>query len=85
MAKMLGGAKSPLVLLLLLLAGGVAGSAVGAAVAPTFPFLKNFIDTGLQTIGVNLGFFSFNFSIYLQVGPVTAFGLILGYLAYRKL
>ncbi len=85
MARMTGGAKNPWVLLLLLIAGGVAGSAVGAAAAPVLPFLKNFIDTGIKTVGVNMDFFSINFSFHLQAGPFTALGLFLGYLSYRKL
>ncbi|MBM7854534.1 hypothetical protein JOC37_000907 [Desulfohalotomaculum tongense] len=85
MARVLGGARSAWLLFLLLLAGGVAGSAVGAALSPMFPVLRNFFNIGLATTSLNLNFFSVSFGFHLAVGPFTALGLFLGYIAYRKL
>ncbi|MTI81536.1 MAG: DUF4321 domain-containing protein [Firmicutes bacterium] len=85
MARVLGGARSAWILLLLLMAGGVAGSAVGAALSPLLPSLGNFFNIGINPTGLNLHFFSISFGFHLAVGPFTALGLFLGYLAYRKL
>lgn len=85
MARLLGGARSAWTLLLLLIAGGVAGSAVGAAMAPLLPALRNVFNIGLQPTALDLHFFSISFGFQLAVGPITALGLLLGYLAYRKI
>ncbi|MCD5406899.1 MAG: DUF4321 domain-containing protein [Desulfotomaculum sp.] len=85
MARMLGGNRSVWILIILLLAGGVAGSAAGAALSPTIPALKNFFDIGLRLLDVDMNFFSFTLGFRLAVGPFTILGLFLGYLAYRKL
>ncbi|WP_031513149.1 DUF4321 domain-containing protein [Desulfofalx alkaliphila] len=85
MARVLGGARSAWILFILLTAGGVAGSALGAALSPALPVLQNFFTVGLQPTALDLNFFSINFGFQLAVGPLTALGLLLGYLAYRKL
>ncbi|MBO8137254.1 MAG: DUF4321 domain-containing protein [Desulfotomaculum sp.] len=85
MARALGGTRSAWLLLLLLMAGGVAGSAVGAALSPFFPAVKNFFTIGLKPTGLSLHFFSISFGFHLAVGPFTALGMFLGYIAFRKL
>lgn len=79
------GGRSAWLLFLLLLAGGVAGSALGAVFAPIIPLAKNFFNIGLTTTSLNMDFFSISFGFSLAVGPFTALGLLLGYLGYRKL
>ncbi|MEG6614887.1 DUF4321 domain-containing protein [Peptococcaceae bacterium 1198_IL3148] len=77
--------RSAWLLFLLLLSGGVAGSALGATLAPILPLAKNFFDIGLTTTSLDMNFFSVSFGLTLAVGPFTALGLILGYVGYRKL
>lgn len=85
MARIMGGARNAWLLLLLLLAGGVAGSAVGAAMASFAPILNNSFNIGLGHTTFDLKFFSLSFGFHMAVGPLTALGFLLGYLAYRKL
>lgn len=77
--------KGPLALLILLLAGGVAGSALGHALAAYLPILDNFTTIGIKNTTINLNFLQFSFGLTMSLGPVTALGLILGLLAYRRL
>lgn len=79
------GGRSAWLLFLLLLAGGVAGSALGNALAPIIPFAQNLFNIGLAPANINMNFFTINFGFSLAVGPFTALGLLLGYLGYRKL
>ena len=77
--------KGPLTLIILLLAGGVAGSAVGQALAAYVPTLKNFTTIGLRPTTLDLHYLQLSFGLTMSLGPVTALGLILGFLAYKRL
>lgn len=73
------------VLALLLLIGGLAGSAVGNALAPTLPWLKSTSIIGLKPSTLDMQFFNLTFGFTFALGPLTALGLILGYLVYRRI
>ena len=77
--------KGPLTLLILLLAGGVAGSALGQALATYLPILKNFTTIGLKPSILDLHYLQLSFGLTMSLGPVTALGLLLGFLAYKRL
>lgn len=77
--------KGPLTLIILLLAGGVAGSALGEMLATYIPILKNFTTIGLQPTTLNLHYLQLSFGLTMSLGPVTALGLLLGFLAYKRL
>ncbi|CCO07674.1 conserved exported hypothetical protein [Desulforamulus hydrothermalis Lam5 = DSM 18033] len=85
MSKTFRTGKGPLSLIILLLSGGVIGSALGQAAAPYLPVLKNFTTIGLNNTTVNLHFLKISFGITMSLGPVTGLGMLLGFLAYRKL
>lgn len=71
-------------LILLMLIGGLTGSAVGNALAPFVPWLKSTSLIGLKPSTLDLDFFNLTFGFTFALGPLTALGLILGYLAYRR-
>lgn len=85
MSKSFKMGKGPLTLVILLLAGGVAGSALGQALTVYLPFLKNFTTIGLKNTTLNFHFLQVSFGITMSLGPITALGLLLGFLAYRRL
>jgi len=72
------------VLVLLLLVGGLAGSAVGNALSPVLPWLKSNTVIGLKPTTMDLHFFNLTFGFTFLLSPLTAFGLIAGYLMYRR-
>lgn len=72
------------VLVLLLLVGGLTGSAVGNALAPILPWLHATSTIGLKTFTLDLQFFNMTFGFAFILSPFTALGLILGYLVYRR-
>jgi hypothetical protein len=72
------------VLVLLLLIGGLVGSAFGNALAPMVPWLKSTSTFGLEPATVDLEFFKLTFGFMFALGPLTALGLIAGYLIYRR-
>jgi hypothetical protein len=73
------------VLVLLLLIGGLSGSALGDALAPSVPLLKATSTIGLKPSTLDLRFLNLTFGFTFSLGPLTALGLILGYLVYRKI
>ena len=85
MAKNLRSYGSIWVLVLLLLIGGLAGSALGDALAPALPWLKSTSAIGLKPSTLDLRFINFTFGFTFALGPLTALGLILGYVVYRKI
>ena len=85
---MAGGYKqyqSAWVLVLLLLIGALVGNALAAMLAPLVPALKASYAIGLQPATLDLQLFRITFGFSLTLGPLTALGLILGYLLYRRL
>lgn len=85
MSKMFKVGKGPLTLIILLLAGGIAGSALGQALAVYLPILKNFTSIGIKNTTFNLHFLQISFGLTMSLGPVTGLGFLLGLLAYRRL
>lgn len=85
MSKTFRVGKGPGTLIILLIAGGVAGSALGEALATYLPILKNFTSIGIRNTTFNLHFLQVSFGLTMSLGPVTGLGLFLGFLAYKKL
>jgi len=85
MAKTYRGGSSVWILLLLLLAGGLVGSAISNSVAKIVPILATTGKIGLQPATLDLQFIQITFGFTVNVGPVTALGLVLGYLLYRRI
>lgn len=71
------------VLVLLLLVGGLIGSALGSALAPVIPWLKSTSTLGLKPATIDFHFLKLTFGFTITLGPLTALGFILGYLFYR--
>ena len=72
------------VLVLLLLIGGLAGSAIGNLLTPTLPWLQSTGSIGLKPATLDLQFVSVTFGLTVILNPVTVIGLILGYFVYRR-
>ncbi len=79
------GTRSPWVLLLLLLAGAVAGSAFNGAVAGIIPVLASSAQIGIRDFTLDLHFMRLTFGFIIDLSPLTALGMVLGYLVYRKI
>lgn len=73
------------VLVVLLLIGGLAGSAATGALGQYFPFLKSTAKIGFDPFTLDLHFMSLYIGFKMALGPLTALGLIIGYWVYRKL
>lgn len=84
MSKAYRGNRSPWTLLLLLVAGGLAGSALTATLAKTVPFLAATGKVGLQPATLDLHFLQLTLGFTMVLSPVTALGLILGYLVWSR-
>ncbi|WP_334111019.1 DUF4321 domain-containing protein [Thermodesulfitimonas autotrophica] len=75
----------PWLLVTLLLIGGLAGSALGEWLAAYVPALRAVSRVVFGPATLNLRFLTLTFGFSLVVGPLTALGFIIGYLAYRRL
>lgn len=84
MAKNFKSYGSLWVLFLLLLVGGLIGSAIGNALAPVLPWLKATSTIGLKPFTLDLQFFNMTFGFMFDLSLFTALGFILGYLIYRR-
>ncbi|MDD3653847.1 MAG: DUF4321 domain-containing protein [Desulfotomaculaceae bacterium] len=85
MSKSFGKSGSSMwVLILLLLAGGLTGSAVGNALAPALPWLKATSTIGLKPFTLDLQFFSMTFGFTFNLSLLTAMGFFLGYIIYKR-
>lgn len=73
------------ILIIMLIIGGMAGSALGQMLSPTFPVLGNFTSVGLEPGVLNLLFLSVTFGFTLAIGPLTLLGFLIGYLIYSRL
>jgi len=85
MARSIKNTGSIWVLVLLLLIGGLTGGAVGNALSPFLPWLNSTTQVGLKPSTLDLQFFNLTFGFTFALGPLTALGLILGFIVYRKL
>ncbi|WP_435374063.1 DUF4321 domain-containing protein [Desulfofundulus salinus] len=72
-------------LVILMLVGALVGDALGAVIIPYLPMLKPFASVGLAPATLDLHFARLTFGFTLTLSPLTALGLLLGYLLYRKL
>lgn len=75
-------------LLLLLIVGGIIGSALGQLVVKIWPELQIFgqvYSVGLPAFTLDLQVFTFTLGFMLHLSVFTILGFILAYLAYRKL
>lgn len=73
------------ILALLILIGGLTGSAVGDALAQVLPWLKSTSLIGLKPSTLDLRFLNITFGFTFALGPLTALGMILGYVVYRRI
>lgn len=68
----------------MLLAGGLAGSALTGTLAKTLPVLATTGNIGMKPATLDLHFLQLTFGFAMNMGPLTALGIILGYLVYRR-
>lgn len=76
------------VFLLLLVIGGIIGSAIGQLVTRIWPSLDSWgqaYSIGLPAFTLDLQIFTFSLGFMLHVSVFTILGFILAYLAYRKI
>ena len=76
------------VFLLLLIIGGIIGSAIGQLVIKIWPSLGSWgqvYSVGLPQFTLDLQIFTFSLGFMLHVSIFTIVGFILAYLAYRKI
>lgn len=85
MARTYRGGNNFWILFLLLLAGGLVGSAISSSLAKVLPILANTSKVGLQPTTLDLHFMQITLGFTLNIGLVTVLGLVLGYIAYRKI
>lgn len=85
MAKIFKSNKGPWVLIILLIAGAMAGNALGGLFSSLLPALKPFTRIGLKPTSLDLNFAQIYFGFTMSLGPMTALGLAVGFIAYRKL
>ena len=84
MSKGFNSYNSVWVLVLLLIIGGLAGSALGNALAPYVSWLKSTSNIGLKPVTLDLSFITLHFGITAVLNPLTVIGLIIGFIVYRK-
>ncbi len=72
-------------LIVLLLIGGLAGSAAANALDPFVPFVKSTAGIGFAPVTVDLHFMTLSIGFKMALGPLTALGLIIGYWVYRRI
>ena len=76
------------VLLILLVIGGIIGSALGQLLTKIWPVLQIFgrvYNIGLPAFTIDLQVFTFTLGFMLKLSVFTLLGFIVAYLAYRKL
>ncbi|MCF8010548.1 MAG: DUF4321 domain-containing protein [Clostridiales bacterium] len=78
-------AKSAWILLLLLIAGAMIGSAVSNSLSE-IPYINATANFGISPPAVlDLHFASITFGFNVTLGPLTALGMVLGILIYRRI
>ena len=71
-------------LTLLLIAGGIVGSACSNLAGSLFPILNATKQIGLSPSSLDLQVLKITFGFSVALGPLTALGMVLGYLIYKK-
>jgi len=77
--------RSPWLLVLLLLLGGLIGDAVALVLPRGLSFLKAVGTLGISPTTLDLHFLKLTLGFTFDFGILTALGLILGFLLYRKM
>jgi len=77
--------KSPWLLALLLLLGGLIGDAVASVLPQGLNFLKAAGTLGISPVTLNLHFLTLTFGFTFDFGILTVLGLIMGFLLYRSM
>jgi hypothetical protein len=85
LAKVSGIFGNPWLLILLVLIGGLIGSALESSFAGTVPFFGEPAWVGFGPATLNLKYLNLTFGFSMAVGPLTVVGFIVGYFAYRWL
>ena len=85
MAKSIRQYKSPWLLILLLMLGGLIGDVVASVLPRGLNFLKAIGTLGINPVTLNLHFLKLTFGLTFDFGILTVLGLILGFLLYRSL
>ncbi|MEW5954844.1 MAG: DUF4321 domain-containing protein [Bacillota bacterium] len=85
MARSFRSGGSAAMLFLLLLAGALIGGALEGLLPANLALLKHTASFGLQPSTLDLYFMKATFGFSIALGPLTALGLILGYLVWRRL
>ncbi|HAU32350.1 MAG: Uncharacterized protein XD78_1749 [Desulfotomaculum sp. 46_296] len=77
--------KSPWLLVLLLLLGGLIGDAMALVLPRGLNFLKAVGTLGISPVTLDLLFLKLTFGLTFDFGILTVLGLILGLLLYRSM
>lgn len=77
--------KSFWILIVLVIVGGLAGSALTEMIAPYFPYIRSTANIGFDPFVLGLHFMSLTVGFKMSFSPLTALGLIVGYWAYRRI
>jgi hypothetical protein len=79
--------RSPLLLVILLILGGLLGGMIGHALSGVWnlAILNQGIDTGLPTTTLNLGFLTLTFGFTFRVNLVSILGFIVAFIIYLRL
>lgn len=85
MAKSFRTGGNTFVLLLLLLSGALIGSAIENILPPALSFLRSAASFGLKPSTLDLHFMQLTFGFTIALGPLTALGLILGFIVWRRI
>jgi len=85
MAKSFKQYKSPWLLVLLLLLGGLAGDAVASVLPPGLSVFKSIGSLGMKPATLDIHFLKLTFGLTFDLGILTVIGLIFGYILYRNM
>jgi hypothetical protein len=85
MARPFRAGRNPFVLFLLLLSGALVGSAIESVLPPALSLLRSAASFGLQPSTLDLHFMQLTFGFIVTLGPLTALGLILGYIVWSRI
>lgn len=85
MARPFRSGGSAAILFLLLLTGALIGGAIEGLLPASLAVLKHAATFGLQPSTLDLHFMTATFGFSIALGPLTALGLILGYLVWRRI
>jgi hypothetical protein len=77
--------RNPWILLILILAGGLAGNIVAHLLPNSLGVLKAVTTIGLTPTTLDLKFLKITLGLTMDAGIMTVIGLLLGYVMYRKI